>query len=215
MPTVAPLTTLNTCKDWIGIPLADTSQDARLTLILNGVSAKIAQICGTDFATHIVLAATPEVIDGGRYDIIIPNYLPLISVEMVQLFYDQLSTPTGQALDPDQYDVQPSGIVLRYQYTPQGRGSVAVAYHGGYAAVPDDVIQATLIAVEAMYLRVSKKTIGLTSRSKGVGSGTSEQENFGGAWDSDSGLPKDAVGLLESHRDFEWPAGQAMATRNY
>lgn len=215
MSTVTPLVPLATVKDWIGVPSGDTTQDAKLTIMLNGVSAKIAQICGTDFALHVVLAASPEIIDGGRADIIMPKYLPLISVEQVILGWDLYTAPGGYPLDPADYQVEESGIILRHQYTPQGRGNVAVAYHGGYTAVPDDVIQATLISVEAMYLRLAKKSMGMTSRSKSVGSGTSEQENFGGAWDPASGLPKDAIGLLESHRDFEWPNAQSMATRNY
>lgn len=214
MPTVPAMVDLPTTKDWLGIDALDTRFDSKLNIIIAGVSAKIAQYCDTDFTLHVIDPSTPEIIDGVRADIIIPRYLPLVSVESLLIHID-VTGLGGLDLSTDDYQVEQWGLVLKRLNTPQGRANVSIGYHGGYAAVPDDVIQAALLSVEAMYNRLTRKAIGVSMRSKAVGSGTTEQEQYQAAWDVSSGLPTEAVALLQSHKNFEWPSNQSMATRNY
>lgn len=214
---VTPLVSLAQAKDWLGIDSGDTRFDGRLNTMITGVSKKIGEYCGTDFQEHVISPSTPEIIDGGRQDIIVPEFLPVISVESLLLYLD-IANPTVGGLDltPGQdFVVYDYGLVLSRLNTPQVRCSVAIGYHGGYASVPEDVVQATLLAVEAFHLRKTRGTIGISSRAKSVGSGTSENEAYLNAWDLDSGLPKEAVALLQSYKFFEWPSTQSMATRNY
>lgn len=215
--TVPPMVTLPQVKDWLG-GFADINasspQDGKLTVMINGVSAKIAQYCDTDFALHVLDPGNPEIIDGVRADIIIPRYLPLLSVESLLIHID-VTGLGGLDLDTDDYQIEQWGLVLKRLNTPQGRANVSIGYHGGYTAVPDDVVQAALLSVEAFYLRKTRGTIGISSRTKAVGSGTSEMEAYMNAWDLDAGLPKEAVAMLQSHKNFEWPSNQSMATRNY
>lgn len=208
------MVTLLQAKDWMGIDPADTRFDSKLNTIIAGISAKIAQYCDTDFTLHVISTLNPEIIDGGRSDIIVPKFLPIISVQSLQIHVD----PTGLGgldLTGTDYQIEPWGLVMKRLNTPQGRANVSLAYTGGYAAVPDDVIQACLLSVEAFYNRLTRKGIGVSSRQKAVGSGTTEQEQYLNAWDMDSGLPKEAIAMLQSHKNFEWPANQSMAARNY
>lgn len=214
MPTVPQMVTLAAVKDWLEIDSGDTRFDAKLTIMINGVSAKISQFCDTDFALHVIPTNAPEIIDGVRGDTVIPKFLPLISVQQLLIHVD-VTGLGGLDLDTSDYQIEPWGLVLKRLNTPQGRANISLAYNGGYAAVPDDVVQAALLSVEAFFQRKTRKSIGISSRTKAVGSGTSEMEAYMNAWDMDVGLPKEAVAMLQSHKNFEWPSNQSMATRNY
>ncbi len=212
MAAVTPLAGLNDVKNWLGIDLGVTTFDAKLSTMLLAVSKKIIEYCGDDFQKHII-GAPGEVMDGTRSDFLQPRILPIISVEAISLHVD-VTGLGGLDLDPDEYEAQPGGIQLKRLNSPQGRSNVLIQYTAGYETVPEDVAMATLLGVEAFNLRLTNKRIGISSRQKGTGAGQQEQEQYLKAWDPDSGLPMEAVGLLQSYKMFEWPAIPVPA-RNY
>lgn len=210
--TVTNLVTLAQVKDWIGLDVGNTTFDSRLNVMLAAASRKIVEYTGDDFQ-HTVIGPPGEIMDGTRSDFLQPRVLPMISVQKLLLHVD-VNGIGGLDLDPDEYQVQPGGIQLKRLNTPQGRSNVLIEYTAGYASVPEDVQMACLMCVEAFNLRLGAKRIGVSSRTKATGQGQSEQEQFVNAWDNDSGLPKEAIGLLQSYKMFEWPA-IPMPARNY
>lgn len=212
MAAVVNLVSLAQIKAWLGIDTLVTTYDSRLNIMIAGFSKKVVEFTGDDFQKTIV-GPPGEIMDGTRSDFLVPRGLPIISVEHIELHVD-VTGLGGLDLDPDEYQAQPGGIQLKRLNSPQGRSNVLIQYTYGYETVPEDVQMAMLLAVEAGYLRQTGKRIGISSRSKTVGPGVSESENYLRAWDEDSGLPKEAIALLQSYKTFEWPS-IPMPARNY
>lgn len=199
------LATLQEVKDWIGgFDPADTSQDARLNLMLSAADKIIKDYCETEF---VPTAETNEVLDGTRSDVIVPKNSPIISVQKVVFNVNTLGQG-GTQLATDEFYFTPDAIILSARMTPQGRGLVRLDYTHGYASVPEPVKMACLMAVEGTYRRLTRGTLGLSSRAK-----EGESESYLSAWNLESGLPKEAMALLVPYRSIEIPV-QNMAQRN-
>lgn len=205
------LTTLDDIKTFLGIPLANTSQDALITMFKDSVEQSIINYCETDFETHVIAGPPGEIMDGGRQDILVPKYFPIISVEEVHFGVDVDGTGGYQLGDTDFYFDQ-SSITLRFQNAPFARGIIRLDYTYGYAAVPADVKMAVYQTIKAELQRYKKNSEDLSSRSKG-----DESESFGvgpgGAWDPVSGLPRQIAAKLQPYRLYEFP-NVNMAQRN-
>jgi hypothetical protein len=202
---MAAIITLDDAKNWIGIELADTSQDARLQVMIGAVDAIIKDYCEAEFSEQVVVG---EILDGGRSDTIVPKNSPLRSVQNVFLNCYPDGTG-GTPVTPTEYIVEADCIVMRWQATPKGRGLVRIDYKWGYASVPGPVKQAALLSVEALYNRKNRNSIGISSRSK-----EGESESYPSAWNMESGLPKEAMAMLVPYRSMEFPV-QNTAIRNY
>lgn len=202
------LVPLDEVKTWLEIPLGDTSYDDVLTSCIKAASGIITQYCSTDFSKKTIVG---ELLDGGRNDIIVPEVLPIISVERLVIgVATDLAPNSGYELDvTTDIVVSKDSIKLKRLNTPTGRGNVVLDYTAGYESVPDEVIFAAKISAEAFYQRRTRRTIGIASRSK-----QGESESFTAAWDKDIGLPKEAVSILQAYVTFEWP-NVSVPTRNY
>jgi hypothetical protein len=199
------LETLSNIKAWLSITGND--QDAILTQIQDAVDQAITNYCDTEFTETTV---TGELIDCRRSDILVPQFYPIISVQELLMGLG-LDGSGGVALEETDYILRPDGIYLKTQIMPQGRGLAKISYHYGYATVPARVKMASTLAVEAFYRRRSRKSLGLSSRSK---EGESQSyENYSGAWDKLTGLPTDVVSMLGEYRDISIPVSP-MSIRN-
>jgi hypothetical protein len=190
-----PIIVLNDAKSWIGIDLADTSQDFRLQIMIDAVDKVIKDHCEAAFSPQVVVG---EILDGTRSDILVTKNSPIISVQQIKT--DVTGAIEGNVMDPSEYYASEDSITLRWRVTPKGRGTVKVDYTWGYAEIPAPVKQAALLAVEAMYNRKNRNSIGISSRSK-----EREAESYPAAWDGVSGLPKEAMSLLTPYRSVEFP----------
>lgn len=202
---MAALATLQDVKDWLDI--TSSTHDDILQTILDSVCASVMEYCEQTFA---LVGPIVEVNDGNRSDQIVTREFPIVSVDEIKVDVNPDGSE-GTVVDSDTYQVLPEAILLQTRITPRGRSVVAVTYTHGYASVPAPVHMAVLLSVEALFRRKGRKSIGTNSRSK-----KDERESFStgpGAWDAKTGLPKEAVFMLNPYKRFEVPV-QPMAQRN-
>jgi hypothetical protein len=127
---------------------------ADLAAVISRISAAVETYCGRVFAQD----SLAETHDGKNLPRLWLRRPPIDSVTSV--------TINGEALDNTNSDAwgfnAETGELwrgqgrddLRYATTfPAGRQNVVVEYTGGYAAVPGDVVEATLLAIKALYDR--------------------------------------------------------------
>jgi hypothetical protein len=115
----------------------------------------------------------------------------------------------GDVVDTNNYIVDETGIRLRRgYYTTKSRATIKVSYTYGYSTLPNDVRLAILQAVKAEMQRHSADTEHINSRTK-----EGEREDYGGAWDEATGLPKQVLPKLRHYKLRDFPAA-GMAQRN-
>lgn len=200
--------TLPDMKDFLGIPLADTTKDALVQSYIDAVVDAINRWTGTDFSGPQVVTGEP--FDARRQDIILTENSPLISVQEIRLGV-KTDGSSGTVLDPGCYFADKENVSLLLNL-PQQRGYGRIDYTYGYATVPPTVQLATKLGVEGYYRMRTRQAVGVTSKSK-----EGESINFKAAWHSEAGLPVESVSLLSDFRSaMEWPTGSGtgMATRN-
>ena len=157
--------TLNEAKGYLGIPLADTVDDTMLEQIVESASRSIDRIAGRYFYQDSVASA--------RY---------YRAVSPVSLMVDDISTTTGLlvAVDTSGGGTYPTSLTYNTdfiveplnaaatgrpytlltavgpQYFPYPfnyRPGVRVTAKWGWPAIPDDIVEATLILVADLYKR--------------------------------------------------------------
>jgi len=199
------LTTLNENKTYLGISLSTTDYDDKIEMFRKSVEQSIINYCEVDFEKHVV---TKELHDCIQADVIVPKFMPILSVEAIYFSVDS-DGENGVLVESDYYTADETGIMLRGTYSPRPyRRVVRLDYTYGYEEVPDDVKLAVYQSVKAEYNRDSNNTEHLSSRSK-----ESESENYLAAWDKETGLPKQIKYKLQSYRVYEFP-NIGMAQRN-
>jgi hypothetical protein len=152
------LTSLERVKEWLGTPDLDSSQDSRLTWLINAASGAVAQYAARQFssggtATHTfqVQGAWPNnIIDLAPYDA-----ATITSVTLIDIF-------GNQAVLPSQYYQarpvhQPSGVYTRVKFywapvLPYAQ-SAQVVGTWGFPSVPPDVEDAVIIVAAKWFQR--------------------------------------------------------------
>ncbi len=203
--------TLVEAKKWLKIPDSNTDEDETLTDLIVTVSEAINDWVETSFGEPVVVSADPgppEIIDGRRQDVIVPQGYPIISVQGVFLGVEANGL-NGSALTAADYNFTEEEIRLRLVNAPQGRGLIRVDYTWGYAEVPHRVKTATKIGVEGYFRQRDRKTVGITSKSK-----EGEHVNYQKGWNTEAGLPNECISLLAGFRRLDFGAGNEMSVRN-
>lgn len=200
-----PWATLDEIKTWLGIELADTSQDVKLTQLRDTVTEAIVDYTGQQFEIDTYLG---EILDGRRGDILLTENWPIVAV--TELVVGCLPDGTGgQVVPANSYAVRDDEIALIAGVFPRGRGLVKVSYTAGYAAVPSKVKTAMMLGVQGYYNVQTKNLVGVTTRAK-----EGESISYAGAWNKTYGLPNDSIGLLTEYREMGWGERSTMAIRN-
>lgn len=203
---MADILTLAEAKTYLGID--NTDKDAILTPMVAAVNASIASWTESAFGAEVVV--TNELHDARRQDIFIPDGFPLVSVQQIVTGVDSAGAG-GTVLDPEDYSHDSVEVRILRSLVPQARSYVRIDYTYGYADVPPQVKMAAQLGVEGFYRMRERKSVGISSKSK-----EGESVSYGGgAWNSQAGLPREAVSLLESFRRIDFGSTKAsMATRN-
>jgi hypothetical protein len=118
------LMTLDEAKQFLGLPLVDTSDDAQLALFIDINSATVAELCNRTFAREEVREEWRELNGGNR---IFPSHWPIYAADI-----ESVESPIGTVLDPSTYELEEqSGKVAVYSMSAWIE-PVAITYWGGY-----------------------------------------------------------------------------------
>jgi hypothetical protein len=151
------LTDLDSVKSYLKIDPAITSDDDRLTGLINGCSTAIENYCRRTFATTTY---TDEEYDGNQTQLLNLLHYPVQSVSSVSL--------NDVVLDPSQYKFKKrTGVLSRVGPYPntftglsinrfqtvwnRGFSNILVTYTAGYDTIPDDLNLACQMYVAAVY----------------------------------------------------------------
>lgn len=133
------LATLADLKAHLGIPTADTSQDARLTAILAGVEVWLIQTAAANGRALKLEEDRVDLVDGGGSPRLFLPRRPVVAVTSIKV--DGAGTPTWDDITlvpASSYRVYPDmGLVKRLAGDwPQGHQNVQVTYDVGYGVPP-------------------------------------------------------------------------------
>lgn len=154
---MADLTTLAKAKEWLGIPVSQTTDDALLARLVTAASEYIQKWLSRSLASQ---SYTEKRNGNGKTMMMLRNY-PIVSVASVSINSVAISPASGPTSSGYQFD-QDTIWLNGYDFgkTPLG---VTVQYTAGYAATPPEVEQACLELIGLRYRE--KDRIGHVSKS--------------------------------------------------
>jgi uncharacterized phiE125 gp8 family phage protein len=170
MPLITEaLTSLATARSHLSIPASDTSQNARLELLINAATQRLETM--TDRALKERLHV--ELRSGRRTNILMLKQWPVTNVTGLY-FDDQSLFGPETAKSPSSYVIGDEGhsLILKSDFFPNGFHNIKVEYTAGYnanahAGVLAELELACLWLVEWFYRHRERGDMGRTSKSKG------------------------------------------------
>jgi hypothetical protein len=161
------LTSLNTAKNFLKIPLAETGTDAMIEIFINAASDDCERYCDRRFAQ----ATYTESHLGRGGNLIVLNQWPIISITELRVDTAADFSDPETVIDSDDYMIGDSDntLYLKNGKTfPNTRGflSVRVIYVAGYATVPSSLEHACLWLVNYYYKMWNTSNIGRPNKSK-------------------------------------------------
>jgi hypothetical protein len=187
---------LDTVKEALGI--TDTSKDALLTAIVDGVNAEFLHVFCLTSCDPTAYTNTFDVLDSLTREIMLPQY-PVISLDEVKIDDSVLT------LGDDYYEGRPAGfgVLLRKgDYWPVGQQRVEVTHTAGWAGgVPPADLQRAAVVL-AVWMFNTEAHTGFVSERIGqyaykLGSGL---VGGGGGGAHAGGWPAAVVRILANHR---------------
>lgn len=139
------LTTLTNAKEYLQIEPTDTSQDARLEILINGTTEAIENYIKRKVKERTF---TDEAYDGNGTDLLFLKNKPVGSITSVK--YVNIDGTTD-VLGADDYHVDAQGRLYNASGWVRGFQNYLVTYTAGYNPVPDDIQLACLKWVEYLY----------------------------------------------------------------
>jgi len=193
-------------KIYLGIPLAELSQDDLIEGFINECSTLIENYCNRQFrqVTHT------ERFDGVSVTEILMNQWPISSITSVHVD-SKRAFGVDTLVDPSNYELfqderGESILVQRFdQAFPRGNKNVKIIYTAGYSAfadVPSDIQLATKITVAFYYQQQQQKNWSYSNKQKADENITLVQ-----------GIPESAVLILENYKRVEM-VGPVEPVRN-
>jgi len=185
------LVTLALAKDYLDIPIADTTKDTRVTRLINFASALIESYCERKFEFQTFT----EFHDGRNNNQLLLRQWPAqkpssVSVSNAWEYNDGV-------VDSSIYDVvEETTLVLRSGFFSSGYRNVKVVYQAGYATIPYDIQEACLMLVLLFEQKRNDKRVGVNSKSK-------QGENISFVED----IPEDIQRILEKYKRLEFAFG--------
>lgn len=169
------LCNIDDVKILAGIPDTDTSQDARLELLINVVSSQIETYCGRTFA----LTTYTETYSPSNRQMLILRNFPVVSVSSLTNDGATFVQGTDYIFSPEYanngmlYREQGwTGTAVSREYLTSDPVSmkriINIVYAAGYAVIPQDLQYACQLIVLAAYMQARRNNFdGLTSITEG------------------------------------------------
>lgn len=197
MPNVAiDLALLADVKDHLGIPVATTTQDARLDRLISAASRKIMNWCDRRF----VQETYTDYMHGRRSDTIILKHWP--ASKPTELNSDPSSIFAAATIIPtDEYDLIDDSLVvlLNGRKFQRGTRNIKVVYEAGYATIPEDLEEGCIHQVEYTFNLTSDRRIGQITKSKSGESVTYIED----------GMPKIVIDAIMPYKRVEFANSNA------
>jgi len=200
------LVDLDITKNYLGIPLAETSQDELVRDFINESSSLVESYCNRLFREKTVT----ERFNGARTNEIILKQWPVTSVTSVHIDSARLF-PVGSLVDASDYELaeneKAEGISVEIfsQVFPQGRKNIKIVYTYGYALftdVPGDLQLACKRTVAYYWQQQQNRDFTEIEKSK-------REEDI----TLIDGIPKAASVILENYKRLEM-LGSPDSVRN-
>jgi hypothetical protein len=165
----AALTTLDVARAHLNVPNSDTSQNARIELLINAATQRIETITDRQLKerSHV------EYRNGRRSNILLLRQWPVTSVHQVYVDQSNQFAETS-LLDPSAYRIsdEGNGVILLNQYFEQGYYNIKLVYTAGFnstyhAGKLAELELACLWLVEWYYRHRERGDMGRVSKSKG------------------------------------------------
>lgn len=192
------LTTLSKVKSYLGIASGDTSDDGLLTMLIASADAKARDVMN---GREIESASYTIQLDGsGTDELCLPQY-PITAIAGVWQD-DNLEFGDDAQLEPQEdFTHEPSaGILFMLQGVwTKGRRNVKVQYTAGYAVVPDDIEEATRMAVADSFTRAKQLASG-QSQNELLAEDVGERSEQYQAEATECGLPVQSKAVFMRYR---------------
>lgn len=189
------LVTLDIAKEHLGIDLADSDFDARITRYINSASEAIENFLDR----KVESASYVQVFDGNRGNRILVKQWPVTAVASVYVDSGHDFADASTLLDPSDYRVREEGeIILMCSRYPKGTWNIQVSYTAGFATVPPSIENACLWIVEWYHDMQGDRRVGNKSKGK-----NNETTTYLTDW------PEWLKGQLMPYRRSEWATANA------
>lgn len=135
------LVTLALAKNWLKIPMLETSQDTLVEMMINGFSQEAESLCNRKLTNQSIT----EYKHGRGTNLILLKEWPVTAIASVTIDASGQFT-TADPLDAQDFSLadDQNTIVLFSGTFPRGYNNIKIVYTAGYVAVPGDLQQAIL-----------------------------------------------------------------------
>jgi len=167
-----PLFALNDLKSYLQIPVADTSDDLFLGLLVGSIQAMVENYCHRKFDVTAYVGEQHLT----NHKIFTNNY-PIISVESIVRYDAEVggvlpdtSGISGYRTFPgyvDMLDYQYVTMAGKLRYVNQEESYVSIDYHAGYATMPADLVLASLKLASLEYKDSREGRLGVDAEREG------------------------------------------------
>lgn len=159
------LVTLNQAKSYLKIPLAETSKDAHVELLINSASQYLETECDRALAKRTSLV---EYLDGNGQKIIVPKQWPIISIAELRIDSESKFTDASTLVAASDYAITDDGtaILLLSGAVPIAHRAVKLTHTCAYDPVPADLQEACLWVVFWKDRIRDAQDIGRTTKNK-------------------------------------------------
>lgn len=171
---MANLTTIAAVKTHLGLPADDSSQNAKIAALIEGVSALVETSCRRTFSRAEYTAK----IDGdGDQEILLPQF-PLLELTGISIDGTAVDIDAEIAAGDITID-EPAGIVFREAGFRRGRQNVVVTFEAGYTLPQEDEESGAAPTLPRdLQLAVNRICARIYERSTAEGVGTVSPDRF-------------------------------------
>ena len=155
---MADLTTLTSVKNWLGVPLGNTSQDALFSQLITATSADFLRAIKRP---DLLTASYTETREGDGSRRLILRHWPVTDITTLKLAgadvpqQNPTATPPvdGYYLDAGADPERAFVLYLSGDLVFTDQAAILITYDAGYAATPDDIAQAVTEWVAYRYTK--------------------------------------------------------------
>jgi hypothetical protein len=173
-------------KDYLDIPISDTTQDLKIERMINTASAMIDNHCGY----QIISQSYTQLFSGNNKNILFLNKSKINSITSINIDVNRIFA-IDSLIASTEYIISDENSVKRYDYYwPLGNNNIKIIFTAGYTIIPSDINYACLMLIDYLYRHRNERRVGRDSISKG-----------GDSVSFSNGLPTEIITILEPYKE--------------